>query len=571
MASDRPSKDWNVRGETWLNRSVPVVSFIAAFFAVPVARLGGLALMPGDLGDARLNNYFLENCYLFFAGRGNSLWHLGFFHPFPYVLGFSDNLFGSAPVYALARVLTGQPDTAYQLWFLFAYAANFAAAYYALRHLGASPVAASAGALIFAFALPTTAHAEHAQLHYRFGLPLAIACFVHFLDGKSWRSLFAAGAWMVWQFYCSIYMGFFTLLLLVAAALAYVAYTGMARKILPGRLAAEFLSRWRAQAPRERWKIVAGLVLLLGLLALLFYPYQQVAHLYHAKRPWSEVASMLPRLQSYFLADASRIWSAPGSALFARLPMRNEHQMFIGAVPMVLALLGLFAGCREKNRLVFALMSGMLGITIVVTLYFGGYSLWHLLYRLPLASAIRAMTRVDQALLFPCAYLAAVAIDQLRSRQRWIARWIWIVVIPLLLIECSATTMNVSAKQVWRNRLQATEAKLPRQLPEDAVVFIAQGRGPFYAEELDAMWAALSRGVKTLNGYSGYYPPGYSPEYGNGCSEVAKRVTSYLMFSGQRDRPEAYREWMKRIVPVGFEGCDESGSAPPGRPAPAER
>ena len=87
--------------------------FIAAFLLGPIAQSNFMAMMPGDLGDARLNNYFLENIYQFFAGRNDSLWNLGFFCPFPYVSGFSDNLFGASPIYLLARIISHSPDTAF--------------------------------------------------------------------------------------------------------------------------------------------------------------------------------------------------------------------------------------------------------------------------------------------------------------------------------------------------------------------------------------------------------------------------------------------------------------------------
>ena len=46
----------------------------------------------------------------------------------------------------IARWVTGELDTAFQIWFLVAYAVNFGAAYYALRRLGASHLASSIGA-----------------------------------------------------------------------------------------------------------------------------------------------------------------------------------------------------------------------------------------------------------------------------------------------------------------------------------------------------------------------------------------------------------------------------------------
>lgn len=124
---------------------------------------------------------------------------------------------------------------------------------------------------------------------------------------------------------------------------------------------------------------------------------------------------------------------------------------------------------------------------------------------------------------------------------------------------------GVSPKEVWRRHLYVAENKFPKQLPADAIVFYAQGKGPFYEDELDAMWVALKHGVKTLNGYSGLLPPGFSLEYGNDCAEVPHRVLSYLTFNGQNGNSDAFRELMQRIVPVGFEGCDAlwSDEAPP--------
>ncbi len=74
---------------------IPVGAFLIAFFALPVRALQGFVSTPaGNLGDNRLNAYFLENIYQFFTGGSPSLWNLQIFAPYPYILGFSDNLFG---------------------------------------------------------------------------------------------------------------------------------------------------------------------------------------------------------------------------------------------------------------------------------------------------------------------------------------------------------------------------------------------------------------------------------------------------------------------------------------------
>jgi hypothetical protein len=131
--------------------------FAISFLAVPFNQISHFTMMPGDLGDSRLNNYFLENIYQFIRGNSPSLIDLNFFYPFPSVSGFSDNLFGAAPAYLIPRMLTGQSDTALQIWYLIGFFANFISAFYALRKLNVSALAACLGALIFTFALPVSA------------------------------------------------------------------------------------------------------------------------------------------------------------------------------------------------------------------------------------------------------------------------------------------------------------------------------------------------------------------------------------------------------------------------------
>ena len=534
---------------------IPILFVVLQLISISIFHLGFFSLMPGDICDARLNNYFLENVYLFLLGRSDSLWHLTFFYPFPYVLGFSDNLFGSAPVYALGRLISGDPYTAFQIWFLCGYVINYIAAYYALRRLGGSTIASTIGALIFSFALPTTAHACHAQLHYRFALPLAILFFTEFLSRKAWPSLIVAGSWLVWQFYCGVYIGFFTLLLLSCMALTYIVYEIFTNKARAAHILGEFKAQWKSHNSIQKISILGAITLLVLLMFVLFYPYLQVSRLYGAMREWGEISSMLPRPQSYFLSDASLLWSAPESRLYVGIPMRHEHQMFIGLLPLFLAVLGMFFCRRNKNVLVVVLMTGMLFLSSALTLYIDGFSLWYFLHKLPLASAIRAITRLDQAILFPIAYLSMIGIDGIN--ERYMGRIIvWVVIIPMLLFEMSATTMPTSSKDAWRERVKVIENSFPENLSRDSIVFLAQDSGRMYVNELDAMWISLNHGIKTLNGYSGVWPPGCSPYYGHNCAEAPKRILWYLDFIGDAGNVKVYQEFMKRLVLIGFEGCN---------------
>jgi hypothetical protein len=531
-----------------------IVLFLVAFIFGPLKQLDLLSLMPGDLGDARLNNYFLENIYQFILGRSPSLIHLGFFYPFTYVGGYSDNLFGSSPVYLLARAISGEPDTAFQLWYLMGYLINYFAAYYALRKLEISRDASIAGALLFAFALPVTGQSEHAQLHYRFAVPLSLVLFIQFLATKNWLNLIKAIGWLVWQFYCSIYIGFFLLLSLSTMSCLYVMqfYPKEKRNSKPSSF--NFCLQWKQWSQLTRWKFASAVVFIGLSMVVLFYPYIQVTLLYGAKRTFQEISPMLPRLQSYFFSDEAWLWKLT-SSWFGGLPLPWEHRLWIGVVPMALTVFGLKAGIGRKYSLTFSLMAGSLVTMIVLTLFLGSFSPWRFLSWLPLASAIRAMARIILVLLFPVAFLCAFAIDQFKNKNTQIINFLPVVLILLMIVEFSATSPSVSSKSEWRARLTNLEATLPADLPKNSAVFFAQMNGPFYADELDAMWVALKRGLPTLNGYSGMWPPGYSKEYGSECNEPARRVQAYVDFARSRHILVDEAVSLRSLVLIGFKKC----------------
>ena len=541
----------------------PIFVFLVAFFLVPWQHFDGFNRIPGDIGDARLNNYFLENIYLFLSGASSSLWHPSFYYPFPWVLGFSDNLFGSSPAYILARFFGAPADTAFQIWFMFGYVVNFGAAYWALRHLGGTEIAASVGALIFAFALPSMAHMGHAQLHYRAGIPLALLFFVEFLALHRWKALLVSFAWLVWQFYAGVYMGFFALLMMMLAMIVHFVMARVAPVPIAFRTElGKFFESWNTLSSPHKNGLIFGFAVLVGALLLLFWPYLQVTKLYGGSRSWSDIRTMLPRPQSYILSDQHFIWSVWGDGAFPELPMRHEHQMFVGMVPLLLAIAGLIIAVRHSVPRVIWLLVGSMGAIILVTLNIGGFSLWYLFHGLPLASAIRAMTRFDQVILFPIAVLAMIAIDYLRQRVGIRPTFaISCALISLCIAEMMNYNPGTSAKSEWRDRSVAVEAffldKFPEGVSPEAVIFIAQRDGPFYADELDAMWLGLRRGVATMNGYTGNLPPGASWSFGSDCYEIAKRIVGYQRLFPSETSDQDYKTMAAAVVPVGFDTCNQ--------------
>jgi hypothetical protein len=533
---------------------IPVSIFIFSFTLIPLRQFRGLTLMPGDLGDARLNNYFLETIYLRLTGEVDSFWNMGMFFPYPLVGGFSDNHFGSAIFYVLPRYFLGQPETAFQIWFLIGYILNFSFAYLALRKLGMSSIGASVGAGIFAFALPTSAHAIHAQLHHRWAIPMAVAAISTFLKGGGSKWLGITALWITAQFYIGIYTGFFNLLFVIAIIFSHLIFRAFTFRTSQR---SKNLKLFKNLNYTTAATLIGMLLTALVAIAALFFTYYKVSLLYVGARSWAEIERMLPRPGSYFIADHSLLWRSLSNKI-EDIPLRWEHQMFVGLVPMILFLLGAIVMFRTKNRAAAEIYLATT-LIVVLTLYVKSFSLWYFIHDFPLFSAIRAVTRVDQILLFAAGYGSALFLTWLGARKvrnRNGLNTLMAVIALLALLEAATGTIGTSEKSVWKERVANLAKEVPGDLPKDSVLYFAQ-TDPWYAHELDAMWVSLQAGKPTLNGYSGQAPPGWNFTYGRDCNSIPTQVDSYQVWANAHpDYAKNFAGLLSRIRPIGFINCD---------------
>lgn len=547
MQAIEPSA-WNDGPISILRRGLPWLIFILAFGLGPLRTLEFLELMPDGEGDPRLNNYFLENIYLFLTGASDSLWHLGFYYPFPYVGGFSDNLFGASPIYLMARCLGGSPETAFQIWFLGAYPMNFASAYGVSRRWGLSRSASTICALVFSFSLPVTAFSGHAQLHYRFPVPWVIFGFHALLKQWEFPRLKLVAVGLALQFYLSIYIAFFLMLVLLSMGLWETRHLMALKAGVFPRLWYSVRRAVLSLKPRQ----LGALLGVMALMGILLFPYLKVSQIYQAKRHYAEIEQLLPTVESYFFTQVSPLWrwGMDPKALFSA-PW--EHELFIGAIPMLLLLLGGFQSLRRGAGSQSRCMLFVFIFLSFLSLKLGSFSLWRWVSPLPLASAIRGVTRIELVLLFPIGFLCGYAIDRIQGPMRGGMR---AVVLVLLILEAVWVAPPTSSKEGWQHRREAKAAQLPQGLASDAILFFSQpeDREVSYFDEIDAMWVALERGLKTMNGYSGLQPQGLSDRYGTQCAEVVRRMLIGLERSGNSTE-EAYLALMSRVQLMGFEGC----------------
>jgi hypothetical protein len=531
---------------------------ILGMWLVVLRPLGAhMALVPGDLGDARFNNYILEHFFRWVTGSTRDYWNAPFFFPFQQTITFSDNLLGSASFYALFRWAGLDGATAFQGWYILGYFLNYIAASYVLCRLKLKPLAIGVGAFSFTFGLPLLAQENHAQLLYRFCIPLACFSLWRFYQMPRLKYLICLGAWLVWQFYLTIYMGIFLSLLLailfVLLPFFVPAQTFLQRLALWPRCLIESWSK--AHLTGRLLAVAAAAVLSFGFVTLIL-PYYRTSRILGFSRSWAEVFTMLPRIQSYLLADNSQLWSSIASFL-PDFPLRWEHQLFPGLAVLALVSAGIVMRFHTENRwLAWLHLSAALTL-IALTLEVHGFSLYQLVWRLPGMSSVRAITRIMLVVMWPISLFIAWVIDGLILRfsqqRRWMQAAVYLVA-GLLVMESVFYTHSTYSKADAQSRLNNLTQQIPAIVPANPILFVAENQQePFWAKEIDSMLVAQELGWSTLNGYSGNYPPGYTTS--NSCTQLPMRIKNYMDFAGISNE-SYYLEIMKRVVPIGFTDCD---------------
>lgn len=540
--------------------------FLASFIGVTLRSLDWFTAIPGNFGDPRLNSIFLEHVYGWVMGCWPSLWSPQFFYPFENVLAFSDNHFGSVIFYIPWRLLGFGREMAMSLWIAIGCALNFLTAYWVLRRLSFSALAAGAGAFIFASSLPTLGEPDHAQLIYRFSTPLAFYYFWLAIGNHNKESpntpyqpvyLGWALLWTAEQFYCSIYLGVLLVYLLLATAIAQLI-------VSPKSYFRLLWQSWQVSASQSKSIGIVLSVLSAIAIGALLLKYRMVSKDYGYSWSMDEILSMLPRLTSYLVADRSILSSFVGSWV-SNISWRHPHQLFIGIGPAIALACGLVftwnksqlsfledPSCRIK-RLGQA-SSIALVLLFAATVSIHDHSFYHYLLKLPGINGLRVVTRVIFVMLIPMAILVAIAVQYvnlllfLRPPNNHRRRQVVIVLIVLLVcIEAIFCTIPNKSIRSWQDRISTLSALLPKPLPENAVLFTTQKLNEWdYLTGMDTMILAQDLGVPTLNGFSGQSPPGKVYKEPDRCYSQIERLEAYTQF--RHASPEAMDQLAKRIV-----------------------
>jgi hypothetical protein len=385
--------------------------FLWGMWSFPIAMLGPERnLVPGDMGDARFNNYVLEHFHAYATGRVDNYWDAPMMYPQKNVIARSDNLLGTAPVYSTFRTLGWSRESAFQLWILVLFALNFWCAFGVSLSWVRIPWLAGCGAFFFAFGIHGVARVDHAATLPAFLVPVVLFMMWQWLRTARHRYIILAALAIVGQFYCSVSLGF--ALLLGMAVLVLV------QMLVQGRGAT---CTWAAIRPRVRM-IGAATVLTLALLAPLW------------AGPAGSTSGMAATLPP---ADGSSTWASlfrahPAALSWQDLAVSEQvdpsearaPSRFMGAVPWLALLLVPLLLRRKVLPATHRLTMHTLGLT------------WALLVIPPMIPGLMSVRSIAalsavQAVLMMFLMVAVVAALADMGR-RW--RGTLMVLTPLLLV-----------------------------------------------------------------------------------------------------------------------------------------
>jgi hypothetical protein len=403
-----------------------------------------LTHFPGDLGDGRLNLYFLEHAFKLFNGQLTSYWDAPFMYPEKNVLAYSDNLLGSAPIYALFRWLGYDTFTSYQFWFISLSVLNYTACYLLIKYIFKNSYAAVIGAMVFAFSMALQSQMTHVQMFPRFPIPLAFLFLLKFEKGLDVKHLFGALLMVVYQMYCGIYLGF--MLAVPFGIMLVIIYLRHKEEI-------------RSKIKELKWSLqIIGSFFANALILLpLMLPYMERSKSPSINHYRDEIVDKIPTVKSHFFSQKGSILWDFLSNVHVGSSAWWDHQIFAGALATLclIAFVGIMLWKWKSSRLnqnektLF-----LIALTTLFTFFFyiriNAYSSYVVLYFLPGFTSMRAIARIINIELLFFAIATAWVVSSIIKKNGW-------KYFPLFILGCSAFLFDNYFKE---GKSYRTEKKL---------------------------------------------------------------------------------------------------------------
>ena len=306
---------------------------LAAYLAITIVATWPLVRGLGrdvawDLGDSVLNTWILAwDCEQIRAILGGdfskfaTFFDANIFHPSPLTLAYSEHLIPQAiqifPVY----LGSGNPILCYNLVFLSTFVLSGLGMYLLVRELTGHALAGFIAGLLFAFAPYRLPQSSHVQVLSSQWMPLVFYGLTRYFETGRVRALAGASVALVAQnLSCGYYLLYFS-----PFAAVYALWEVWRRGLL---------------RDRRTWMTLCGAgAFVAAATAPFLLPYAQLRNEVWGARTIAEVSRFSADVYSYATAfSEQRIW---GRLVYAY--PKAEGELFPGAVPLLLALIGVLA------------------------------------------------------------------------------------------------------------------------------------------------------------------------------------------------------------------------------------
>jgi hypothetical protein len=496
---------------------LPLLLLIVGLWFVPLQIYGPhLSYIPGDLGDARFNNYILEHDYLYLTGKLNSYWDASFMYPFKNVVAFSDNLLGAAPLYAMLRIIGYDRETSFQFWLLVLFCLNFICCYYPLNRWIKNNVMASAGAYIFAFSILLVGNIYNVQTFPRFMVPLLFYWAWRYLDQKSLKYFIYLIIGTVFQFYCGIYLGFLIVYTLFFFCIAHlIVYRDFS--LLQG-------FKTKKTVVSHLLALILGSVLLYPLMR----PYIEISHLINPP-PYEVVLETVPTLRSYFFtSNASIVWgflSEHGKII----KFWWCHFLFIGAIPWLAIATVPFIFILKKStnankRFLTFLIIG-LSLSFIFCLNIDDFSLYQYIYMVPGYASMRSMNRIINTEIMFFILILVFVFNEVKNYSRVLKGVV--LCLPVLVIfdnAIDAKEINRYDKKESQNKIEETRLVIQKNYDKKyaAIAYMPDSIKDvnMVVLHLNVMLASQELHIPCVNAYTGHNPGEYN-DFANTANKAA--------------------------------------------------
>lgn len=523
----------NIRTQNYYNFFLFIIglSFSVWLFVINITGIS-YDFFPGDLGDARFNNYILEHSYQFMCSHLESFWDAPFIYPEKEIITYSDNLIGTSPFYAVFRLIGYDRETSFQNWFLLMTIFNYTSCFFLLKYMFKNTYVSVLGALVFACSIALQSQVGHAQTIPRFPIPLGILFGLLYIENLKPKYFFLTIFALTYQIYCGIYLGFLmfipiVILLIISFIVKRKLYTKTIRDM-----------KWLSS-------VLLSCILNLVLLLLILLPYKKRAdsgglYLYE------NIVSSVPTFKSFFFSN-------PGSFLWGKLehiaddyPYFWDFKIFPGGVATLSILfcliLTVIAIIKKKklneynHQYIIIFITGF--ITFLFFVRIDDISFYKILFNIPGFASMRALQRIINIELVFYSIATAFFLKYLFKSKNELRNFIVFSILILIVVidnKIDPENAHRTKKQIAQDRIYTLVKKM-EGLPKGSV--ISYEPDTMYSHpndyQIDAMLASQSLQLKCLNGYTATSPNEYYWYWSKPNEESRKKWLDYKGVSSDK-------------------------------------